>query len=226
MARHVAELVATRRLPWIFHLARFMHLGPTQLEPEFVPLLRILKDRMPRHILEIGTAAGGSSYLLCRVSAADARIATVDLRPVSKELVASFARKRQQVFVLTGDSKSPAVLAAVDALFPEGLDLLFIDGDHTYDGVAADAAAFVPRLRAGGLVVFHDIVEDIGQRTGAPTPTGGWTGGVPDFWREFKAHHRLWQADELVESWDQDGFGLGLAMRPWSDVVLREASGC
>jgi len=36
------------------------------------------------------------------------------------------------------------------------LDMLFIDGDHSYDGVKADWDAYRGFLKAGSIVVFHD----------------------------------------------------------------------
>jgi predicted O-methyltransferase YrrM len=36
------------------------------------------------------------------------------------------------------------------------VDLLFIDGDHSYDGVKADWNAYSPFLKPGSVVVFHD----------------------------------------------------------------------
>ena len=36
------------------------------------------------------------------------------------------------------------------------LDLLFIDGDHSYEGVKADWEAYKEFLRAGSIVIFHD----------------------------------------------------------------------
>ena len=44
------------------------------------------------------------------------------------------------------------------ALAGRPLDVLFIDGDHSYDGVASDFAAYGPLVRQGGLIGFHDIV--------------------------------------------------------------------
>jgi len=37
------------------------------------------------------------------------------------------------------------------------LDLLFIDGDHSYEGVKADWEAYKVLLREGSTVIFHDI---------------------------------------------------------------------
>lgn len=38
----------------------------------------------------------------------------------------------------------------------KSIDLLFIDGDHSYDGVKADWDAYKRFLKAGSIVVFHD----------------------------------------------------------------------
>lgn len=40
--------------------------------------------------------------------------------------------------------------------FTEELDLLFIDGDHSYDAVKADWEHYQRFLKTGSLVVFHD----------------------------------------------------------------------
>lgn len=49
------------------------------------------------------------------------------------------------------------------------LDLLFIDGDHSYDGVKADWEAYKTFLRPGSIIVFHDY---------------GWAEGVKRVVRE------------------------------------------
>jgi len=41
----------------------------------------------------------------------------------------------------------------------EPLDFLFIDGEHTYEGVKQDVEAYSPFVTAGGLVVFHDMAS-------------------------------------------------------------------
>lgn len=39
----------------------------------------------------------------------------------------------------------------------EHLDLLFIDGDHSYEGVKADWEAYKRLMRPNSIVIFHDI---------------------------------------------------------------------
>ncbi len=50
---------------------------------------------------------------------------------------------------------STEVVSAVEAQAGH-IDLLFIDGDHAYEGVRADWEAYKHLLRAGAVVVFHD----------------------------------------------------------------------
>jgi predicted O-methyltransferase YrrM len=39
------------------------------------------------------------------------------------------------------------------------IDLLFIDGSHSYEDVLADFCSFFPYVTPGGLVAFHDVSE-------------------------------------------------------------------
>ena len=40
--------------------------------------------------------------------------------------------------------------------FKESIDLLFIDGDHSYEICRKDASLWIPLMRNGGTVIFHD----------------------------------------------------------------------
>jgi len=51
--------------------------------------------------------------------------------------------------------KSKSVDAAKD--FNQEIDFMFIDGDHSYEGVKADIDAWFPKLKSGGIIILHDI---------------------------------------------------------------------
>jgi predicted O-methyltransferase YrrM len=178
-----------------------------QIHSEISALLEILKTRKPERVLEIGTARGGTFFLLTRVASADAQLITVDLPngpfgadsyPWRTALVRSLGRERQEIHVLRADSQRMETLDRVkELLCGKTLDFLFIDGDHRYEGVKTDFASYAPLVRTGGLIALHDIVP--GEEK--------YVGDVPDFWREMKQGRR---AREFVESWEQGGYGIGL----------------
>jgi hypothetical protein len=45
--------------------------------------------------------------------------------------------------------------------FQEPIDLLFLDGDHSYDAVRQDFADWAPKVRPGGFLVMHDVVHPV-----------------------------------------------------------------
>lgn len=49
-----------------------------------------------------------------------------------------------------------ASLGAAATLPDGGLDFVFIDADHSYEGVRADLVAWAPKLRPGGILSGHD----------------------------------------------------------------------
>jgi len=131
------------------------------------------------------------------------------LRIPDAQQLRSFARRQQQVTVMEGDSGAAGTFEAVGKVFSDGLDLLFLDGDHSYEGVKRDFLLYGPMVRPGGVIAFHDIVEDNQTRYGVIT--GGWSGGVPRFWNEVKAQH---EHVEFVKDADQDGYGIGVVFKP------------
>ncbi|MGN6214153.1 class I SAM-dependent methyltransferase [Parafilimonas sp.] len=44
----------------------------------------------------------------------------------------------------------------VDRLINEALDFIFIDGDHSYEGVTKDFELYNEKLSENGIIVFHD----------------------------------------------------------------------
>ncbi len=47
----------------------------------------------------------------------------------------------------------------VPTLEDESFDLIYVDGDHSYEGVKKDIICCWPKLKKGGLMVFHDYSE-------------------------------------------------------------------
>ena len=77
------------------------------------------------------------------------------------------------------------------------IDLLFIDGDHTYEGVKKDFEMYSPLVGQGAIIAFHDIVVH--------PPESGCE--VSKFWREIKDNY---ESEEIVKDWGQDWAGIGV----------------
>lgn len=58
--------------------------------------------------------------------------------------------------------------------------LLFIDGDHTYEAVSRDIELYLPKLRMGGMVVFHDVTAG---DPGVPRAIDDHVMSHPEQWR-------------------------------------------
>jgi len=107
---------------------------------------------------------------------------------------------------LAGDSHSEAMRDRVrEALDGRPLDALFIDGDHSYDGVKRDWELYSPLVRPGGVIGLHDVQEDYATSRG--TQTAAISGEVPRFWRELREGRKT---EELIADPAQDGYGIGV----------------
>lgn len=58
--------------------------------------------------------------------------------------------------VITGDSHACGVISQCASLAP--FDLLFIDGDKSYEGLRADYYNYESMVSPGGIIAFHDVI--------------------------------------------------------------------
>jgi predicted O-methyltransferase YrrM len=184
-----------------------------QKRPEILGLLERLRVLRPRYLCEIGAASGGTLALLCQVATPDAVLYSIDwsFAPGRRVAYTRFARAGQRLTCEQADSHAPQTLATLENLLAGNrLDFLFIDGDHSLDGVRKDFEMYSPLVRPGGLIGFHDIVPDYRTRFG--TPTAYDVGQVPEFWAGLKS--RFPGHEEFIENPEQDGFGIGLVRQP------------
>ncbi|HVS85134.1 MAG TPA: CmcI family methyltransferase [Gaiellaceae bacterium] len=188
-------------------------LETVQVREEIERLWALAREEGVRSVLEVGTAAGGTLFLLAAAAADGATLVTLDLphprgyRRHRGPIYRSFARRGQRIVTIRASSHDPATVERVRAeLRGQPLDLLFIDGDHSRASVTRDYELYRPLVRPGGLVAFHDIV---------PGPPDG-PGDVPAFWQELKAVDPDAETHEFVSDWGQGGFGIGVLRLPVS----------
>ena len=142
-----------------------------QFQEEIQGFISLLKDRGVKSYLEIGCRHGDTFHAMGLALPKGSLLVAVDLPgarsgkhtagkcPNSDKALhraASDLKKRgQKAIVIIGDSHSNEVIESVSKYSP--FDAVFIDGDHSFDGVRADWRNYGSM---GTLVAFHDIRAD------------------------------------------------------------------
>ncbi len=126
-------------------------------------------------IVEIGSYLGASTtFLAAGARWRGGRVHAVDTwtnigmsegpRDTYEEFLTNTGQLRDIIVPLRGRSTEMALQVQAP------IDLLFVDGDHSYNAVAKDLGTWLPKVRKNGVVVFHDY---------------GWAEGIQRAVREF-----------------------------------------
>lgn len=108
------------------------------LVPEVAKLL-------PGHTyLEVGVDRGKSLSVARMVAKKGVEVIGVDLRDDPLVPKTTFYR-----------GSSPDIAE----MYPDVVDVIFIDGDHSYEGCKADIDAWYPKMARKGVMLFHDADE-------------------------------------------------------------------
>jgi predicted O-methyltransferase YrrM len=181
---------------------------PIQIKEEFAELLKIFYRLHPKYVLEIGTANGGTLFCFCKLANSDATIISIDLPsplggyPEWKiSFYQSFTKKDQKLYLLKKDSHKINTLEEVKKILDGNqLDFLFIDGDHSYEGVKKDFEMYSPLVKKGGIIAFHDIALQ-------PEFTKCY---VHNFWREIK--NKTVETREIIGKKNDFGINYGIGI--------------
>ena len=153
-------------------------------------LLDIFDAYDPAHVLEVGTWHGGTLWHWLQ---GGREVVSVDDTMFGAEEWESWAlTSGSTLHMLQGGSQDREIVEQARALGP--YDFVFIDADHTYNGVRSDWDNYRPMVAAGGVVAFHDIVSRPEY-------------GVHQLWQEIKAEH---PTVEIVEGSRPDYCGIGV----------------
>jgi predicted O-methyltransferase YrrM len=124
-------------------------------------LYRLTRTERPRLVAELGRFRGGSTLVLAAAVGGDGVVHSYDIATrqgrdgaeLDRQLSAALERYglADRVVLHVEDSRR--------ATPPEPLDLLFIDGDHSEEGVRSDFERWSPHVRPGGHVLFHDAID-------------------------------------------------------------------
>jgi cephalosporin hydroxylase len=189
-----------------FYEFALQNFGMIQFKPEISGFMALAAQASPQYICEIGTARGGTSFLFGQSLPSTKHMISVDLMVKNKNKLSLYVKPARQISFVDGSSYDLATIDRVENILAGNqLDLLFIDGDHTYEGVTKDFLGYRHLVKSGGIIGFHDIVPDYTTRYGKKTYSD--SGGVPILWDRLKQlyseHH------EFIEDRNQDGLGIG-----------------
>jgi predicted O-methyltransferase YrrM len=101
---------------------------------------------------------------------------------LDKNFIEIFFKGKQKIYLIQGDSHSIETLKKIEELLRDNkVDFLFIDGNHSYEGVKKDFEMYSLLVRKGGIIAFHDIIPDYYAKRGIKPASG-----VYKFWNEVK----------------------------------------
>jgi hypothetical protein len=127
----------------------------------------------PDRIVELGTHFGCSFFAMCEAvqdQGLDTELVAVDTWQgdphagfYDDEVYQSFERWRRTHYPSVRTRSLRCTFDDARAEITDGsVDLLHIDGFHTYEAVSHDYETWRPKLTARGTVLFHDVAHDSG----------------------------------------------------------------
>lgn len=194
---------------------------------EFAEFVGFLRAREPETALEIGVFQGGTLYVWARALSSVRHVTCVD-KPVWNEMTHRRRRALYPTFsenvsidVIFGDSHSDSTYEEVAESTGGDVDFLFIDGDHSYEGVSRDFEMYRRVVGDDGIVAFHDIkrhakdeqekatrlrrAETLQERH-VSVGLQRWS-GVSAFWEEIRDEYTT---REFLTHPEQMGAGIGV----------------
>lgn len=116
-------------------------------------------------LLNLGDARGGSAILLAlglKSSGLQGQVSTVDCyREVEKQRA---FRNMVQAGVSELITQYRGTTSDLAGQFTQTFNFVFIDADHSYEGVLSDFLNYSPKVSENGLIAFHDTNQEWSDR--------------------------------------------------------------
>jgi predicted O-methyltransferase YrrM len=152
------------------HTAESLQAAFKYLFPNEVPALKLLARTLPDNSVVINIGAGaGTSGLAFMESRGDLRLITIDINDESNwrgclqaehDILNQAGLWSDGVTHVHKDSKEVGSNWRIFHNESYGMfgyvNLVFIDGDHSYEGCKGDITAWLPNIKPGGIMAVHD----------------------------------------------------------------------
>lgn len=137
-------------------------------------LFGLIRQALARRVIEIGRYKGGSTLVIAAAMNGDGEFWSIDIgekaarlqptrsRSFDEQITGMCERWGLRVQLIVGDSRTIELETGE-------VDLVLIDGDHSYEGVRSDFQRFGTRVRPGGAVLFDDAFDEGVFRTHSDT---------------------------------------------------------
>ncbi len=175
-----------------------------QITSEIILVGKLVQNTHPRSILEIGTHKGGTLLLWTRSNLNADLVISLDLpggsygggyvkerEKLYKEFV--FDNPNTEMHLLRANSHDESSFSAIKNIIKDRFfDFIFIDGDHSYEGVKQDFLMY-SQLVNKGIIALHDIAHHDKDF------------GADRFWNELK---KSYNTQEFIAENSNKGIGL------------------
>jgi predicted O-methyltransferase YrrM len=151
-------------------------------------ILELVEQHRPKVCVELGSWQGASAIPVARavrrwggtVTCVDTWGGSVEGDPSTMQpwMLLACVRNMAAAGVTGSVRLIPSTTSDAATHWTEPIDYLYVDADHTYNGVVADLLAWVPFVKPGGLL----LGDDYGSRLYP---------GVQTAWDEFESAHGL-----------------------------------
>ena len=161
----------------IFAAVNYVNMDKTVMRPVEVQVLAALTRHVdPQAVFEIGTYSGFTALHFAHNTGAQAKIYTLDLPPdylppstrgkltYDDRLVLELSRKNICNRVYRGEPLENKIVELFgDSMtfdytpYLGGMDLVFIDGNHSYEYVRSDTENALRLLSSRGVIIWHDF---------------------------------------------------------------------
>jgi hypothetical protein len=191
-----------------------LYYGTMQIEQEFLDFTKFIDEKIEiQSFLEIGIYNGATFYAWSSLAADNALRMGIDWANSAafgsttyrSPIEIAAIKQRLEIYkpnthIMFGNSQLKHVYDwTVETLGDKKLDFLFIDADHTYEGVKKDFERYSPLVRQGGIIALHDI-KDTPYHNRARCK-------VSQFWNELKGEkYEFTHPSPKIEA-DFGGFG-------------------